>query len=345
MQRISTPWLRVILLSACAVLPSCADRPAGRFVTLTGATMGTTYRITTGEPRAGVSRADLERNIEGILERINGEMSTYDDTSELTRFNRRRTTEWVSVSPGLVAVMREALEVSELTGGAFDVTVGPVVDLWGFGPEPRGEGLPTDREIEVQLERVGYQHIHARRSPPALRKDRPDVEVDLSAIAKGYAVDQLAGYLQSTGVRDLMVEIGGEVHTSGRSPDGTPWRIGIEMPLTDGRAIQRVVLLEDGALATSGDYRKFIERDGTRFSHTIDPRTGWPVEHDLASVSVLSESSMRADALATGLVVLGPGPARELAAREDLATLFIFRDPDGFREAATPAMARALVTR
>jgi len=331
---------RAALLYLYLFLASCAAGDA--IVELRGATMGTIYTVKIGELAASVDEKTLHAELEGILARINGRMSTYDPDSELSRFNAAPTTEWVPMSAETVRVVEEALEVSRLTDGAFDVTVGPLVDLWGFGPAPAPEEPPSADEIAAARERVGFERLHARTSEPALRKDHPQLRVDLSAIAKGYAVDQLAEHLESRGVSDYMVEIGGEVRAQGNHPRGSPWRIGIEKPVTDERSIQRVLHIRNRGLATSGDYRNFIELGGERLSHTIDPRTGRPAAHELASVTVMAESSMRADALATGLMALGPEGARDLARRERIAALLIVRRDDGFHEEPTPQIAEAL---
>jgi thiamine biosynthesis lipoprotein len=243
--------------------------------------------------------------------------------------------EWFDVSSDVALVVATAQQIAEETGGAFDVTVGPLVNLWNFGPDPQPQRLPADEEIEAARSRVDYRAIEVRRSPPALRKSRPDVYVDLSAIAKGFAVDAIAEMLDKQLVGAYMIEIGGEVRTKGKKPDGRRWRIGIERPVATGRLIQRVVELGDDALATSGDYRNYFDWNGQIFSHEIDPRTGRPVEHSLASVSVIADDCMTADALATALIVVGPEKALEYAERHDVDVLLILRRGDAFEEIAT----------
>lgn len=336
-------YLHVGVLLGLALNSCTAGDTRVKLVVLAGATMGTTYRLTVAGIGQETSQVTLQAGVDAILKSIDEHMSTYRDDSDVSRFNARRAVDWMDVAPEVVTVVDEAVGVSRLTGGAFDITVAPLVDLWGFGPNPPAEPVPSHGAIVKALERVGYQHIHTRRSPPALRKDRPDVEIDLSAIAKGYAVDRVAEYLESLRASSFLVEIGGELRARGRHPDGMSWKIGIEKPISDGHVIQRVVYLRDRSLATSGDYRNFRERDGKRLSHTIDPRTGRPLNHTLASVSVMERSSMRADALATGLMVLGLEGARELAGRHRLAALFIVRAAEGFREEAMPAIVPALV--
>ncbi|MBC8867973.1 MAG: FAD:protein FMN transferase, partial [Planctomycetes bacterium] len=269
------------------------------------------------------------------LKYINDRMSTYLPESEISRFNQTQNDDWFEVSPETAAVLGEALEISEKTAGAFDVTVGPLVNLWSFGPEGRHEEIPTDDEIEKAKADVGFRHVEVRSSPPALRKTFPDAYVDLSAIAKGYAVDEVARVMDGLGITRYMVEIGGEVRTRGRKQDGTFWRIGIEKPVSTARVLQHIVELEDRALATSGDYRNFLEKDGQRYSHTIDPRTGRPVEHNLASASVISDNCTFADAMATALTVMGPDEAFRYATNNDIDVLLIIRVPDGFEVKTT----------
>lgn len=324
------------------MLMACGAARDTRPITFGGATMGTTYTVSIDALPADVSLSTVSQDVGTILDRIEDRMSTYDDASELSRFNADRTTDWVAISGETVDVVDAAIAVSDLTDGGFDITVGPLVELWGFGAAGGPPAIPSDDAIATTLARVGYRKVRTRQAPPALRKARADVEVDLSAIAKGYAVDQVADHLESVGVSDFLVEIGGEMRARGHNPHGTPWRVGIERPVPGPRSVYRVLLLEDAGLATSGDYRNFFEAEGQRFSHTIDPRTGRPVAHELASVSVVDVTSMRADALATGLTVLGPESGRALAQREGLAVLFVMRAGAGFQEEWTPALARAL---
>ncbi len=336
------PWLALAV--GCIGLLSCGQEGSNaRLVTLSGPTMGTAYTVKTTSLPTGVSPVTLKADIERILNRINDHMSTYIENSEVSRFNRQQTTEWVEVSSETVAVINEALRVSRLSNGAFDITVGPLVNLWGFGPAPRKETIPSDAQIRDTLLRVGYRHIHTRSAPAAVRKDRPDVQVDLSAIAKGYAVDQLADYLESVQIMDYLVEIGGELRGRGKNAEGTGWKVGIEKPVSNKRVIHRAIYLRDQAMATSGDYRNYFEINGRRFSHTIDPHTGKPTTHNLASVTVLSPSSMHADAIATAIMVLGPEAGYQLVERENITALLFVRDSDDFQEKVTADFGQAFL--
>ncbi len=304
--------------------------------------MGTSYTVTIAQSSSDIPVETIQSQIDHILVRINSSMSTYQSDSELSQFNRAQTTRWVPISSDLHRVMREALRVSELTEGAFDISVGPIVDLWGFGPSPRRNTIPSDEDIRSRLNSIGYTHLDIQDHPPSMRKDLPTLSVDLSAIAKGYAVDQVAEYLESLDLKNYLVEIGGELRASGYNAQGVPWKVAIEQPMPMTRAIHRVVQLESQGVATSGDYRNFFEREGLRFSHTINPKTGKPVTHNLSSVTVIAGSSMEADALATALLVLGPDAGLALAERERVASLFLTIDEDGSHEKATTRFSQYL---
>lgn len=308
----------VIMLSAISAAHSPVE-------SLQGFTMGTNYSIRVADPVDNVER--LQAEIDECLELVNDQMSTWREDSELSRFNRSRETDWFPVSPETAEVVAEAQRISRLTDGAFDVTVGPLVNLWQFGPE-RPEGPPDPEQIETTLQHVGYQGLDVRLDPPALRKQHPDCYVDLSGIAKGFGVDQVARLLEQRGLTNFLVEIGGEVVTRGEKEPGVAWRIGIESPQVDSRRLQRALELTDLALATSGDYRNVRHIDGKWVSHTIDPRTGYPVEHGLGSVTVVTQTCMEADALATALMVLGPSSAYDWVVAHNVAALLISREGD-----------------
>jgi Membrane-associated lipoprotein involved in thiamine biosynthesis len=332
------------LLLVCLFLSACGTPiPDDTGIRFAGVTMGTTFSVTLTHLPAHLDVRQVELEITRILDKIEGKMSTYRDDSELSQLNRSESMDWVSVSEDLLTVIAQALHVSKLTNGAFDVTVGPLVNLWGFGPPLPTEQIPSEERINEMMGRVDYQRLHARGFPPAVRKDAPDISIDLSAIAQGYAVDKVAEYLESAAVPDYLVEVGGELRAQGRNPVGSAWRIGIERPTADQSSVQEVILLDNQAVATSGDYRNYFEQNGQRYSHILNPKTGRPVTHNLASVTIISSSTMYADAMATGLMVLGPEIGYALAVREQLAAYLILREADGFRENATPAFKRYLV--
>jgi thiamine biosynthesis lipoprotein len=309
---------------------------------LGGETMGTTWSARVVVPEGAVSLVDAARDtITARLERVNRSMSTWDPESEISRFNRLQSTEPFPVTLEFADVVRQADEVSRLTGGAFDVTVAPLVAAWGFGA--RGApGRPADPAIvDSARARVGFERLHVAPDGSSLAKDDPRLEIDLSAIAKGYGVDRAAEGLAAIGLASFAIEVGGEVRARGRKPDGSSWSVGIEAPDPDSRRIYRSVDLDDAAIATSGDYRNWYDSDGNRFAHIVDPRTGRPVPWIGFSVTVVHSSATHADAWATGVSVLGPEAGLELADQEGLAVLFVLPDGrGGYRERASAAWER-----
>jgi len=327
----------LLLLAGCR-----PGKPRDVAATIRGETMGTTYSVKLAALPEGKTADDVKSRIDARLETVNRQMSTWRKDSEISRFNAHAGTDWFPVSADTVTVLAEAQRISELTGGKFDVTVMPLVNLWSFGPENRPRKKPTDEEIARRKESVGYRLLELRVHPPAVRKKRGDVTVDLSAIAKGFGVDRVAGELDLLGVSGYMVEIGGEVRCNGTKADGRPWQIGIQSPANSRDSAHRVVALRDRnrAMATSGDYRSYFEEAGKRYSHTIDPHTGRPVTHRLASVSVVAGNCMIADGLATAIMVLGPEAGYNLAMKENLAVLLLVADGKGFVEKTTPEFQR-----
>lgn len=301
-------------------------------LTIHGQTMGTTYTIKVrGNEIPPVTV--IQDKVTATLDDVDRRMSTYKEDSEISRFNRDEKTDWFDVSKETALVVQKALEVSRRTGGAFDPTVGPLVRLWNFGPGRRDtDQKPSDEAVETARQAIGHEKLEVRLDPPSLRKTTPRVELDLSGIAKGYAVDRVAETLETLGIKDYMVEVGGEVRTRGLNDECHPWRIAIEKPDPEGRAIQQVIELKDRSMATSGDYRNYFEKDGVRYSHLIDPTTGRPIRHRLASVSVRTPTCMEADALATGMIVLGPEKAEELARQEGLDVTLLVRTETNFVE-------------
>ena len=331
--------LVLILLHACEFSP--ANKQA---VVLSGLTMGTTYTVKIFNPDTKPDGNTIATEINRILNKINSRMSTYIETSRLSMLNKSRAIDWQEIPLELYTVIEESLRINTLSYRAFDITIGPVVNLWGFGPKSQPAIIPDPSTIQDALEKVGSQYIHLRKEPYAIKKDIPDLYIDLSAIAKGYAVDVIAEYLNELGINNYMVEIGGEIKTRGTNPDNKIWQIGIEKPLDDQRSVQTVITLKDTGMATSGDYRNYFEENNIRYSHTIDPSTGKPITHKLASVTVLHPSTMTADAMATALLVLGPEQGFQLALKENIAALFVVHEKGNFIEKMTPRFKPALAT-
>lgn len=304
---------------------------------LAGLTMGTGYKIIAVDHSNKVGKAELQAAIDTALANVDVQMSNWNGRSEISRFNAAGLGESHDVSPDLAHVMQAAAEVHEATDGRFDVAVGALIDLWGFGAKGHRSDLPSDEEIAQAMACCGHSQAIAQEGA-TLRKTASNAEVYLSSIGKGYGVDKVAKTIESFGITDYMVEIGGDLVTAGRNPEGQPWQIGIETPQSFDRGVMQVVGLSDLGMATSGDYRNYFEIDGQRFSHIIDPTTGRPVTHDTTSVTVLTENAMLADAWATALLVLGRERGLELANERDMAVLFVERNadtPSGFAPTAS----------
>lgn len=307
-------------------------------VEIRGPIMGTTYSVKLDVPElVGEARERVEAVVEARLDEVNGLMSTYDSASELSRFNRHRSTDPYPLSTATLEVLQVAQDVSARTGGAFDVTVGPLVDAWGFGAPGQPPSAPPPDVLAELTARVGYEGLTLDPGNGTVAKAVPDLEVDLSAVAKGYAADRVVQALDSLGYARVLVEVGGELRAGAPKADGTPWRVAIETPDRATRTIYGVVELVRLGIATSGDYRNFYELDGVEYAHLIDPRTGLPVRHSGASVTVIHPRAAVADAWATGLSLLGPDEGFQVAEREGFAALFITRDGDGFTARATTA--------
>lgn len=300
--------------------------------------MGTSYSIKLSPAPEEAVRTALKGDIDRRLERINSQMSTYRPDSDLMQFNRSPSTDWQQLPPEIVGLVTRANHISRLTGGRYDITVGPLVNLWGFGSSGDRTTAPAQDEVEDMLARVGFGHLHTRTEPAALRKEIPELEIDLSSIAKGWAVDEVVDILDAKGLHNHLVEIGGELRAQGEKTPGRPWRIAIEQPDFDKRSVQRVIALDNMAMATSGDYRNFFADGDRLYSHTIDPDTGQPVQHRLASVTVLAEDCTSADAWATALMAVGEPAAFELADSQGLKALFITRSGSQLQETASRAL-------
>jgi len=294
-----------------------------------GPTMGTRYHVTVLNVPPDTDRAALQSDIDEALTRVDAAMSTWRADSEISRLNALPVGEWLPISGELHEVLQESIKTHGLSDGAFDVTVAPLLAAWGFGPRGAGPRVPERAELEALAERVGTSGFELATEPFRARK-KAEREIELSAIAPGYAVDLIARRFAARGIGDFMVEVGGEVRTAGHNAEGGPWRIGIERPDAPPGTPQITLTLKGESVSTSGDYRDFFEHEGRRYSHTLDPRSLRPVDHALASVTVLAADCMRADALSTALMVLGPERGLELAEREGLAVYMLVRAEEGF---------------
>lgn len=318
--------LSILCLSACS---SGWDSVGAK-----GETMGTYYHVQVAGPKSSLPASNqVRRWTDEFFKEFNQSMSTYIEDSEISQINRAQHSDWIPVSEGMWRVLQLSQKVSEQSEGAFDITVMPLVNLWGFGPQAQVDSIPTDEQLEQALERVGYQKLELDAERRAVRKPEY-LTLDLSAVAKGFGADELADHLVSKGYMNVLVEIGGDLAMRGLNARQTPWRIGIESPsyglLSGGGQLVQALELTDGGMTTSGDYRNYFEVDGTRFSHTIDPATGRPVDHNTASVTVVADTSAEADAWATALNVPNLERAMALAEQHQVAAYFIVREDDAF---------------
>lgn len=314
-----------ILLAGLA----CSGPPAP--IVLNGTTMGTSWTVRLADVPTGASVPALREEVEQVLEAVNAQMSTYREASDISRFNRAQPGSVQEVPAGFARVLEHSLALAEATGGAFDPTVGPLVNLWGFGPDPMRHEAPPPGDIDAALARTGWQRIDY--DPESRELTQPGgLVLDFSANAKGHAVDLIADLLIERGVAGFMVDIGGDLRTHGVRPDGQHWRIAVERPMAGSREVHGIIEPGDRAVATSGSYRNFFEHQGRRFSHTIDPRTGHPVAHSTVLVTVVHPLCIEADGWATALMVLDPDEGLGFAERHGLAVLWLLEEDGEFVE-------------
>ena len=299
----------------------------------TGHTMGTTFSIKIIPTGSFNNYQKLELGIDSVLETVNQQMSTWDPNSEISKFNRNRSTDPIPVSVQLFEVVESAMSISEKTNGAFDITVFELMGLWGFGPAPKN-GMPTDEEISKVLKRTGWDQIKLLDN--SIKKLNPKIKIDLNAIAKGYGVDQVFHYISSLGYTDMFVEIGGEIRCSGKNQYNKSWSLGIEDPeygASLSRDLVGVVILDDRAMATSGNYQNFVDFGSDVLGHTIDPKSGKPIITDVLSVTVLAESCMIADGWATALMAMDFETGKKLVRSEKgLDVIWIIERPGAYRK-------------
>jgi thiamine biosynthesis lipoprotein len=319
----------VVLLTSCASAP-----PEARETLLSGETMGSAWTIKIAGALP-LSAEQLQAGVQARFEAVNQALSTYRPDSALSRFNDDDRGEWMDVDPELAAVMAYALSLSEASGGAYDITVGPLVNLWGFGPDPATHRVPDANAIAKAKARVGWRKVEVDEAGSRAHK-QPGVRVDLSSLGKGRGVDRVAEYLDSQGVANYLIDLSGKLRAHGHNSAGGAWLVAIERPVADATSDSsvvepEVVTLRDSSVATAGDYRRFFEIDGRHYSHIIDPRTGEPVTHRTVSATALDITCMQADAWATVFMVMQPDAALALADARSLKALLIARTSPGFR--------------
>lgn len=305
--------------------------------TFSGLTMGTNYYVKVLEPEFAADWQQVEKDICTILNEVESKVSSYKKDSEISRFNQSRQLTWIEVSSETAKIVAKALEISQASEGSFDITVGPLVNLWGASTPAASVSEPMERDIKNLLANIGHNKLAIRLSPPSLRKSHPDLTIDLASIIKGYGIDRISEYLLSKKLNNFMVEIGGEIRTSGLRQDGRHWQVAIEKPLkqSENKSIQRVVSIHNQAVTTSGDFRNHLIR-GSKQVKIIDPRDGHPISHNLVSVTVIDTSGVDSDAWATALLVLGPKKGMEIATKQKKAVLFLVKNGESWTEILSP---------
>ena len=325
--------LLALLVCSCSRIESSPNE----IQSFSGRTMGTTYSVRFHDLPPTADIVAIHEKTQTLLDQLDHAMSTYRGYSEICRFASHRGTNWFDVSTATARVVAESLRISEICDGSFDVTIDPLVRLWGFGPTQKKDQVSSEIDIAAAMRHVDYRKLHVRLDPPAIRKEDPEISIDLSAIAKGYAADAVAELLEKIEITNYLIAIAGENRARGT------WKIGIEKPSDDSRQILQGITVTDCAISTSGDYRNFFVAGGHRYSHEIDPRTGRPVSNNVASVTVIAPAGAMADAMATALMVIGPESGIAIAKNSHIACLFVIRKGDGFDKIATPdfdAMSR-----
>ncbi len=330
--------LRLLITVVLCSLAACASIRTSRIETLSGEAMGTTWTVKFVRPKQSPDLQELQRGIQQQLDTVDAQMSTWKPDSALSRFNHADANSWQTLPPELFGVLEKSLALARDSGGAYDPTVGPLVNLWGFGPGPKYRTTPNAETLATTRQRIGWQKIELDAATKSARQPG-GLSLDLSSIAPGFAVDQISRYLENAGIHNFLIEHGGELRARGHRSGQDGWRVGIEKPdSNDDMAM--IIVLNNQASGSSGDYRKFYELDGKRYSHHIDPRTGAPVTHALASVTVVADDCITADSTAAALSILGPEEGYAYALRHDIAALFLVRTEEGFRRTMTPGFEK-----
>lgn len=322
-------FLTALVVSVSLLLAGCSATQSVEPVTVGGtAFFSMPWQVKIDRLPQGKTAEQLQAELQKVLDDLNAVLSTYQPDSELMRFNNSPVGQWVAVSPVLFKTVVITLSVSQASKGMYDITVGPLVNLWGFGPDAQPVKTPDDKQIAKARQRIGWEKIGVDDSQMSLMR-KADVQLDLSSVGEGAAVDTLSDKLIALGIKGFMVSVAGCTRVQGLKADGKPWVIAIEKPDGSGD-VQQILKLDDQIISTSGSYRNYREIDGVRYSHTINPKTGRPITHKGVSVSVvLSESTTLADAWATALNVLGPDEGYDVAEAQHLAAYFIRRTENG----------------
>jgi len=327
-----TPALGLACVGVAVLLSACDGKEVRSFG---GPTMGSTYKVQYVAGAKTPKQETLQAGVLGILDGLDRAVSTYRADSDVAEFNAAPAGTCRPMPESVFQLLDYATELHRESDGAYDITLLPVLSAWGFGPRGRVAERPTEDQLNALRDRIGMQALHAEPAadgkPRVLCKDKA-VSIEFNSIAAGFAVDRITAYLQAQGVDSFLVNATGELRAAGRKPDGSPWRIALEAPISNARVAERIVPLDGPGVSTSGNYRNYYEEAGVRYSHTLDPRTLSPVRHKLASVSVVADTALHADGLSTLLMVLGPDRGYDFALRHHLAVLFVVKTGSGSDE-------------
>ncbi|AHG18807.1 thiamine biosynthesis lipoprotein [Chania multitudinisentens RB-25] len=334
----------LLLTVTLILLAACNDTETRPQIDIEGKTMGTFYSVKISGNIAQ-NKQQLQQEIDALLEQANDDISTYRPHSVLSRFNQHRSSEPQPIPRGMADIILMAQRIGRDTGGAMDITVGPLVNLWGFGPDKRVVKVPQQQQIDAAKQQIGLQHLKliSDHQGEWLQKELPEMYVDLSTLGEGYAVDQLVRLMARHGITHYLVSVGGAVSSRGVNGQGQPWRVAIQKPTDRENAVQALVDLQGYGISTAGSYRNYFEQDGQRYSHVIDPTTGRPINHRLVSATVIAPTALEADGWDTGLMVLGTEKALKLAEEKGLAVYLISKTDEGFSAVMTPQFKAFLV--
>lgn len=330
----------VLALISVLALYACSHYQNLHLLEAHGETMGTTYSVKVAGDFPGGESA-LQEQVDALLKHYNDEISTYDPNSALSKFNQQQSTEPFSISQDMADILIEALRIGQKTDGLLDVTVGPLVNLWGFGPDKRPVKIPTAEQIAQARQRVGIKYLHVEISSDhaSIRKDLPDIYVDLSTFGEGFGADKVAQFLEAHGIQNYLIDIAGASRSRGVNASGVPWRLGIQKPTDEYVEAQAVITPNGRAVSTSGSYRNYYELDGRRYSHIIDPKTGMPITHRMVSATVIAETALEADGWDTALMVMGSEKALQFAKQNQLAVYLVTKTDKGFSAQYSTAFA------
>ncbi|VUS89396.1 FAD:protein FMN transferase [Klebsiella spallanzanii] len=342
-------FFRAALFGVCVLLPGCdsatsPQTPKSAATVLDGKTMGTFWRVSVMN-LDDAKAEDLRQKVQAQLDADDRLLSTWKNDSALMRFNHSPSTAPWPVSEAMADIVTLSLRIGAKTHGAMDITVGPLVNLWGFGPDKQPVKTPDAQQIAAAKARSGLQHLTVinQANKQFLQKDIPDLFVDLSTVGEGYAADHLARLMEQEGISRYLVSVGGALVSRGMNAEGQPWRVAIQKPTDRENAVQAIVDINGHGISTSGSYRNYYELDGKRISHVIDPQTGRPIDHKLVSVTVIAPTALEADGWDTGLMVLGPEKAQDVVREQGLAVYMIVKDGDGFKTWMSPQFRAFLV--